>query len=144
MINRILLFLSILLMINVVMVGIGVYDQGVLELDQYQVINKDVEELQDLSTATEVVLVDIGESDSVEDSESQLSLLPEASEGYASLKTINKLAKGLVFGWTMIFVVLGLPALLTFGLISIIGLIQIFSMFYLIAYFISALRGGIK
>lgn len=143
MINRILLFLSIMLMINIVMVGIGVYDQGQLYLDQYNVINKNAEELQTLESATEIDLVDIGESDSVEDSESQLALLPEVPEGYSALRTILKLANGLVFGWTMIFVVLRLPMILTLGLVSIIAMIQIFSVFYLISYFISSLRGGI-
>lgn len=143
MINRILLFLSILFMINITLVGIGVYDQSLLLSEQYTLLSKEVDDIDDLSTVTELDTVDVGESDSVVDSESQLSLVPEATSAYSGLKTILKLAGGLVFGWSAIFVVLGFPMLLTYGLTLIIGLIQVFSVFYLVAYFISSLRGGI-
>lgn len=143
MINRILMFLSILFMINITLVGVGVYEIALLESEQYTIINKDVVGIDDLSSATELDPVEVGESDSVVDSESQLKLVPEVTQAYSGMKTILKLAGGLVFGWSAIFVVLGFPMLLTYGLTTIIGLIQLFGIFYIIAYFISALRGGI-
>lgn len=142
MINRILMFMSILFMINIVLVGIGVYDQAVLEADQYTILNKDVSDIDDLSDATDVSTVDVGESSSVFDSLAQLTLVPEVTQAYSGLKTILKFAGGLVFGWSSVFIVLGFPTLLIYGLTAIIGLLQVFSIFYIVAYFISTLSGG--
>lgn len=143
MINRVLLFLSILLMINVVLVGIGVYEQSLLLSEQYTVINKDVTEIEDIDTATDIELVEVGESDSVFDSSDSIKLVPEATQAYKGMKTILKIAGGMVFGWSAIFIVLGFPAILTYGLTIIVGLIQVMSIFYLINYFIASLRGGL-
>jgi len=143
MINRVLLFLSILLMINVVLVGFGIYDQSLLLSEQYTVINKDVTDINNLSTTTDIQLVDVGESDSVFDSSDSIKLVPEATQAYKGMKTILKVAGGMVFGWSAVFIVLGFPAILTYGLTIIIGLIQVMSIFYLINYFIASLRGGL-
>lgn len=143
MINRILMFLSILFMINITLIGTGVYEIALLDSEQYTILSKGLEDIDDLSTPTELDTVDVGESDSVVDSESQLNLIPEVTRAYSGMKTILKLAGGLVFGWSAIFVELRFPALLAYGLTMLIGLIQLFSVFYIIAYFISALRGGI-
>lgn len=143
MINRVLLFLSILLMINVVLVGFGIYDQSLLLSEQYTVINKDVTNIDNLSTTTDIQLVDVGESDSVFDSSDSIKLVPEATQAYKGMKTILKVAGGMVFGWSAVFIVLGFPAILTYGLTIIIGLIQVMSIFYLINYFIASLRGGL-
>lgn len=130
-------------MINVVLVGIGVYEQSLLLSEQYTVINKDVTEIDDIDTATDTELVEVGESDSVFDSSDSIKLVPEATQAYKGMKTILKIAGGMVFGWSAIFIVLGFPAILTYGLTIIVGLIQVMSIFYLINYFIASLRGGL-
>jgi hypothetical protein len=64
-------------------------------------------------------------------------------EGYTMFQSISGIANGLLFGWATILYILGLPAIMLYLILGVVGVLQTFSMFYLIMYLIAAIRGRI-
>lgn len=139
MLNRILLFLFVLLSINICLVGLGVANEEMLTR---------MEIIQDPSTiasGTGVTVID-GQSQATSgyatDSTGYVSVAPKSKESYSSFDKTLGLIYGLAFGYSAIFVLIGLPTLIVILLTSIIAVIQLFCVFYLTAYFIGIFRGA--
>lgn len=140
MINRIVLFLLVLLSINICLVGLGVANTEMLT--RVEVLNGSTpQQVYDQSN----VLVPGGitkvEAGKVYDQTQTAQVVPGSTTTNNSFNVIKDLAFGLAFGYSSIFVLLGLPMLLVYLLTAIIGLIQIVAIFYLGAYLIGILRG---
>lgn len=142
MISRILYFLIIVFCINLAVVGLGIATLAETKLDSLTAFSGNPEDYYNLDTSQDIVLPDVGNPDSVE-SPSIPEYLPEKTENYATLLAITNIADGLIFGWATILLLLSLPAILVYGILGVITLLQIFSLFYIIAYAIAAIRGRV-
>ncbi len=120
MLNRILLFLFVLTSINICLYGLGI-SAGY--------------------TAVDVITSEPTES-YVTDSSGYVSIAPKSAESYQSYDNIYNLIVNLAVGYSAIFTLLGLPALIIVLLTAIISVIQVFCVFYLTAYFIGIFRGA--
>ena len=141
MINKILFFLGLLFAIEMVVVAVGLNDTSLMTADP--LFTWDLDDMTNENTDVSVISYNTGEADEVINSSGIPSVLPEITEGYGQSKTILNRIGDLMFGWRHIFILLKIPAVISYGLVKLIALLQIFSAFYLIAYFIAALRGNV-
>ena len=142
MISRILFFLLIIFCINGMVVGLGLSNYSATNLDRSTIVTNAPDEFEVLTYPT-TAYVDVGDPDEVIESDVRPEFIPDVTEGYSAFRSIGKITKDLLIGWTNILYLLRLPAIILYTLIGAIGILQGFSMFYLIAYFIGAIRGRI-
>ena len=140
MINRIALFLLVLLSINICLVGLGVANEDLL----YRM------DILDGNTPTQVYAqasviqpggVTNTSTGTVYDQTQTAQVVPNSGSTFASFNQVFGLLFGLTFGYSAIFVLLGLPMLIVYLLTAIIGLVQLFAIFYLGSYLIGIFRG---
>jgi len=120
MLNRILLFLFVLTSINICLYGLGI-SPGYTAVD---------------------VATTSSTNSYVTDNSNYISVAPKSAESYQSYDSIYHLILNMAIGYSAIFTLLGLPALLIILLTAIISVIQVFCVFYLTAYFIGIFRGA--
>jgi hypothetical protein len=140
MLNRILLFLFVLMSINICLYGLGVANAS--NLEYLGVISADSDTITDGDYFTVTGGQEISSEGYAADSTSYISVAPKSKESYASFSKTLEFIYAITFGYVSIFILLGLPAVLVFLLATIIGIIQIFAVFYMTAYFIGIFRGA--
>jgi hypothetical protein len=129
----------VLLSINICLVGLGVANAEMLSR---------IGVIESPSTVTAGTGVNVigGQSQAstgyATDSQGYVSVAPKSKESYSAFDTALGLVYGLAFGYSAIFVLIGLPTLLVLLLTSIIAVIQLFCVFYMTAYFIGIFRGA--
>jgi hypothetical protein len=129
----------VLLSINICLTGLGVANEEMLARLSI------IESPSTIESGTGVNVIG-GQAQSTDsyasDNPNYVSVAPKSKESYTSFDTALGLVYGLTFGYSAIFVLLGLPTLIVFLLVSIIGVIQLFCLFYMTAYFIGIFRGA--
>jgi len=140
MLNRILLFLFVLFSINVCLVGLGVANEQMLY--KMNILDKPVDDISEGANVNVYGGQQQQTSGYAVDNPNYLSTAPSSKESKASFDKTMGLIYGLTIGYSAIFVLLGLPSLLVFLLTAIIGIFQIFAIFYMTSYFIGIFRGA--
>ena len=136
--KTIILLVAILTSINIVFVGLGLFTEA--DLSRMSILDSSTTELINTGQTT-TNDVDITTNTSGADSYDQLSSVDSTSYA-AKYSTIKVLVLGLLIGYVAILNTIGLPMLLVYLITSLIGIFQIFAVFYIIAYFVSTLRGN--
>jgi len=141
MISRILYFLAVVFCINIFVVGFGLAELADTNLAGGTLIDNDPGDFQNI-TQPNITYVDAGDPDTIIESATQPDLIPEVQDGYSVFKTITGVAGGAIFGWALILYLLNLPAIIIYGVLGVIGIMQAFAMFYLTMYIINAIVRG--
>ena len=140
MINRIVLFLLVLLSINICLVGLGIANEQLLyKMDLLD--GNTPGQVYQQSNVIEPGGITNTESGRVFDQTQTAQVVPNSGTTYAAFNTLFGLLFGLAFGYSSIFVLLGLPTLLVYLFTAIIAGIQIACVFYLGSYLIGIIRG---
>jgi hypothetical protein len=140
--NQLILFGAIILMINMSLIGIGVYDTTMASLNQYVTTDANIQTITNGTGDYNTTLVNVGSSNTVSTTTSQIAQVPEITTVYSQLLTIMKFANGWIFAWWCIFMVLGMPSVIMYGFIGIISIIEILAIAYLITSIIGAVFSG--
>lgn len=138
-IRTIMFLILALTCINIVFVGMGLFTAQ--DLQRMSILSGDTTTLVNTG---QVTTNDVNISSNTSGSDSLNNLAPIDSTTLASkYSTIKVLVLGMFVGYVAIFNIIGLPVLLVWLFACIIGVFQIFAIFYLIGYLISTLTGGI-
>jgi hypothetical protein len=141
MISRVIYFLIIIFCINTMIVGLGLAEMAEIRLTEGSVIDVDPSDLGTVPTNIDILYVDVGDPDTIVSSPFEPDFIPESTTGYSGMKTIAQLGEGLLFGWAYVLFLLRFPPILLYGVLGVVGVLQVFCVFYLIMYAINALRG---
>lgn len=135
-------FILILLMVNTCLVGFGVANQDTLS---------HITTLDTGSSESPVELVSTGDGFELEENETfsttgasteeTTGIMAFAGDLLNSTKSFYNLVTSLLFGYSAIFVILGLPPLLIWVLTVAIGLFEIYIIIELLVPIVSAVRG---
>lgn len=142
-IGNILAFLITLFAINVTLVGLGLVDSSwntkvsVLDSTPSTLINDYHSNDLNVNEGQEIE----GGTDSTTDP-NQISGVPYKTNVFSRSEKILTLVGGLTIGYSAIFITMGLPTLMVWLLTGIIAFLEFMSIFYLLAYVFSILRGG--
>ena len=139
MINRIALFLLVLLSINICLYGFGVAPSSLAY--KYDVLGQTPAQVYSQSTIIQPGGITNTDPGRAYDQTQATQVVPGSQSTYGSFNVVKSLVFDLAFGYSAIFVLLGLPMLIVYLLTAVIGIIQLFAIFYLGAYLIGILRG---
>lgn len=143
MIKSAMYFFSVLMMVNIALIGFGLYDESVATLDQYNLVSQTPEEIYDMGNAATFNEIDIGDPNDVFTDDTSAPGIPETLKTYKWVLSLQEFFGGWAFGWSAIFILLNFPMYLTYTLTNVIMLIQILSILYIVTYFIGGLLGGV-
>lgn len=137
--NTVMKLILILTCINIVFVGLGLFTAQ--DLQRMSILSTDVTIMINTGqTSTN----DVNISSNSTGSDSLTSLAPiDASQLSTKYSTVKTLLLGMLVGYVAVLNAIGLPVLLVWLLVSIIGIFQLFAIFYVIIYLISSFTGGL-